>query len=83
MNKIPFSISFVKISAENYVGSSRLTHSAWLTFFKIFSDNARNLDTVVTSIESVLRRYRDIGEGEKAALVESFERIAVILRGDE
>lgn len=53
---------------------------AWLTFFKIFSDNARNLESVVGSIESALRRYKDIGAGEKAALVESFERIVAILK---
>lgn len=53
---------------------------AWLTFFRIFSDNARNLDTVVATIESALRRYADHGEGERAALVEAFERIVAILK---
>ncbi len=71
---------FVKSTEKQEV--SGIPVRAWLTFFKIFSDNARNLDTVVTTIESALRRYRDIGEGEKAALVESFERIVAILKGE-
>ena len=71
---------FVKSTEKQEV--SGIPVRAWLTFFKIFSDNARNLDTVVTSIESALRRYRDIGDGEKAALVESFERIVAILKGE-
>ena len=54
---------------------------AWLTFFRIFSDNARNLDTVVATVESALRRYADHGESEHAALVEAFERIVAILKG--
>ena len=71
---------FVKSTEKQEV--SGIPVRAWLTFFKIFSDNARNLDTVVTTIESALRRYHDIGEGEKAALVESFERIVAILKGE-
>jgi len=71
---------FVKSTQKQEV--SGIPVRAWLTFFKIFSDNARNLDTVVTTIESALRRYGNIGEGEKAALVESFERIVSILKGE-
>lgn len=55
---------------------------AWLTFFKIFSDNARNLNTVATTIESALSRYTDIGISEKEALVELFERIVDVLKGE-
>jgi len=55
---------------------------AWLTFFKIFSDNARNLDSVAATIESALNRYTDIGIGEKEALVELFERIVDVLKGE-
>lgn len=71
---------FVKSTEKQEV--SGIPVRAWLTFFKIFSDNARNLDTVVTTIENALRRYGDLGEGEKEALVESFERIVAILKGE-
>ena len=53
---------------------------AWSTFFKIFSDDVRNLDTVVTTIESALRRYENVRPDEKAALIECFESIVAILR---
>jgi hypothetical protein len=53
---------------------------AWLTFFRIFSDNARNLDTVVTTIESALNRYPGHDASERTALAEAFERIVAILR---
>lgn len=69
---------FVKSTEKQEV--SGIPVRAWLTFFKIFSDNARNLDTVVTTIESALKRYGKLGAGEKAALVESFERIVSILK---
>ncbi|PZP61791.1 MAG: hypothetical protein DI596_04505 [Azospira oryzae] len=72
---------FVKSTGEQEV--SGIPVAAWLTFFKIFSDNARNIDTVVAAIESSLRRYRNLGEGERAALIESFERIVAILKGKE
>jgi len=72
---------FVKSTGKQEI--SGIPVRAWLTFFKIFSDNARNLDTVVITIESALRRYGGTGEGEKAALVESFERIASILKGEQ
>jgi len=35
------------------------------------------------SIESALRRYNDIGKGEKVALIESFERIVSVLKGEK
>ena len=69
---------FVKSTGKQEI--SGIPVRAWLTFFKIFSDNTRNLDVVVTSIESALQRYTDIGEGEKALLVQSFERIVSILK---
>ena len=72
---------FVKSTGEQEV--SGIPVAAWLTFFKIFSDNARNIDTVVAAIESSLRCYRNLGEGERAALIESFERIVAILKGKE
>jgi len=53
---------------------------AWLTFFKIFSDSARDLDEVVATIERKLRRYENIDVSEKTALVEAFERIVDVLR---
>lgn len=56
---------------------------AWLTFFKIFSDNARNLDTVVTTIENALSRYSNLGDSEKVALVEAFEQIVSILKNEQ
>lgn len=62
--------------------ASGIPVKAWLTFFKIFSDNARNLDTVVVTIESALQRYSDLAEAEKAALVECFERIVDTLKGE-
>lgn len=62
--------------------ASGIPVKAWLTFFKIFSDNARNLDTVVATIESALQRYADLGASEKAALVECFERIVATLKGE-
>lgn len=71
---------FVK-STERHEASG-IPVKAWLTFFKIFSDNARNLDTVVTTIESALQRYSHLGQGEKTALVECFERIVVTLKGE-
>lgn len=71
---------FVKSTGKQ--GVSGIPVRAWLTFFKIFSDSARNLDTVVTTIEDALRRHDDLGEGEKAALVQSFERIAAVLKGE-
>ncbi|MHB1643064.1 MAG: hypothetical protein ACYCS8_10420 [Acidithiobacillus sp.] len=71
---------FVKSTEKQDV--SGIPVRAWLTFFRIFSDNARNLETVVTSIEGALRRYKDLGESEKTALVESFERIVAILKSE-
>jgi len=71
---------FVKSTGKQHV--SGIPVRAWLTFFKIFSDNANDLDTVVMSIEHVLRRYRDIDDGMKNALVESFEQIVAILKRD-
>lgn len=62
--------------------ASGIPVKAWLTFFKIFSDNARNLDTVVATIESALQRYADLGASEKTALVECFERIVATLKGE-
>lgn len=72
---------FVKSTEKQEI--SGISVRAWLTFFKIFGDNAKNLDTVVTTIESALRRYGDLGGREKAALVASFERIVAILKGDQ
>lgn len=72
---------FVKSTEKQEV--SGIPVRAWLTFFKIFSDNARNFDDVVTAIESALRRYNHIGDLEKVALVESFERIVSILKGEQ
>jgi len=71
---------FVKSTGKQQV--SGIPVRAWLTFFKIFSDTTHDLDGVVTSIEHVLRRYRDIDDGEKNALVESFEQIVAILKRD-
>jgi hypothetical protein len=71
---------FVKSTERQEV--SGIPVRAWLTFFKIFSDSARNLDTVVAAIESTLRRYDDLGEEEMAALVQSFERIVAVLKGE-
>lgn len=70
---------FVKFTAKQEV--SGIPVRAWLTFFRIFSDNARSLDTVVTTIESALRGYRDVDASERIVLIESFERIVAILKG--
>jgi len=69
---------FVKSTGKQHV--SGIPVRAWLTFFKIFSDNTYDLDTVVASIGHVLRRYREIDDGAKTALVESFEQIVAILK---
>lgn len=61
--------------------ASGIPVKAWLTFFKIFSDTARNLDTVATTIESALAQYTHLGSSEKTALVECFERIVTTLKG--
>ncbi|MDR3300110.1 MAG: hypothetical protein LBU43_08975 [Candidatus Accumulibacter sp.] len=70
---------FVKSTERQEV--SGIPVRAWLTFFKIFSDNARNLDSMDFIIENALRQYGDIGNEQKIALAEAFERIAEILRG--
>lgn len=62
--------------------ASGIPIKAWLTFFKIFSDNAGNLNTVVAAIEGALHRYTDLGTAEKTALVECFERIVSTLKGE-
>ncbi|MFZ3141035.1 hypothetical protein [Polaromonas sp.] len=54
---------------------------AWLTFFKLFSDGSRDLDSVVATIGTALARYRDVNESDTHALTEAFEQIVVILRG--
>ena len=56
---------------------------AWLTFFKIFSDGTRDLDSVVATIDSALRKYRGMNESGTAELAEAFEQIVAILRGAE
>lgn len=53
---------------------------AWLTFLKMFSDNTRDLEAVVASIESAFRHRGDIADDQRAALAELFERIALILK---
>lgn len=53
---------------------------AWLTFFKLFSDSTRDLDTLVDAVTSSLRQFRTIDEPRRALLIESFERIASLLR---
>lgn len=55
---------------------------AWLTFFKIFSDSARDLDMVVATVESALSRYTDLSVSEHAALVEAFARIVATLQAN-
>jgi len=69
---------FVKSTGKQHV--SGILVRAWLTFFKILSDHTHDLEGMVTGIENVLRRYRDIDDGKKTALVESFERIVAILK---
>ena len=56
---------------------------AWLTFFKIFSDSARDLDVIVAAVESALGRYADRSNSGHAALVDAFARIVAILQPDE
>lgn len=69
---------FVKATAKQE--ASGIPVKAWLTFFKIFGDNARDLDVVVASIETAMQRFASADTADRDVLVECFERIVSTLK---
>jgi hypothetical protein len=69
---------FVKATAKQEV--SGIPVKAWLTFFKVFGDNARDLDAVVASIETAMQHFAGDKSADKDVLIECFERIVSTLK---
>lgn len=53
---------------------------AWLTFFKLFTDGSRDLDSVVATLGTALAQYQHVNQSNSDVLTEAFEQIVVILR---
>lgn len=69
---------FVKATAKQE--ASGIPVKAWLTFFKVFGDNARDLDVVVASIETEMQRFVSAKSADKDVLIDCFERIVSTLK---
>jgi hypothetical protein len=55
---------------------------AWLTFFRVFSDNTRTIEEVSPAVEGALRKFKGKTAEEQLALAEAFEHIAASLKDD-
>jgi len=60
--------------------ASGIPIAAWLAFFRLFTDQDRDLDQTIERIGSSLSRYADLPADQRHVLIESFERIASVLR---
>lgn len=61
--------------------ASGIPIAAWLVFFRLFTDQDRDLDQTIERIGSSISRYANVPAADRDVLVESFERIVSILRG--
>jgi hypothetical protein len=69
---------FIKATAKQE--ASGIPVKAWLTFFKVFGDSSRDLDAVIGSIETSMKRFAGDTGAERDVLIDCFERIVSTLK---
>jgi hypothetical protein len=72
--------SFVSSTTSQEI--SGIPVNAWLSFFRVFSDNTRTIEEVVPAVEGALKKHRTKNGNEQSALAEAFEHIAASLKDD-